>query len=761
VRVLAAIVVVTLLAVACSSDGTDGGGRPDAGGLQLTPLSTRAEYVTNGDVLVALTAPEGVPVESLRVDLEGRDITGAFAPDSDAGGPVNGTRLVGLVSGLREGDNRITATAGEDRAVLDVVNHRVDGPLFSGPHQSPFVCTTQQNGLGPAEDDCWARTRVRWVYRNVSGQTVDLADPATTPPDVARIDRDGRAVPFVVRLETGVFNRSITTFATLDPEPGPVAGTVPGPTPARVWDDSAWNGRLVHRFGGGCGTTFSQGDDDGDASESTLLSEGYAVITSSLTSFETACNDVVSAETVMVTKEHFSEAYGLPRFTIGQGGSGGAIQQLLIAQNYPGLLDAIAPAIPFPDAVSIAGGVTDCGLLGRWFGETAPDPADAGSPGGSTWTEAQRLAVTGFASPATCAVWRSTYLRTNDPSVGCDPELVRAGQVYDPVTNPRGVRCTLQDSNVNLFGTDPETGFALRPLDNVGVQYGLGALQEGTITVDEFLDLNAGIGGYDIDGRWQPERTRAPEEVLRRSYTDGRVTAGVASSTAGALAPTTAGGLTDVPILLIGVYTDTIGDIHDRQRVLAIRDRLRLPDGSENPNVVVWTSPGGRDLLGVVTSASSRSAIGADAVRVLDRWLTEAAAAAGAAIDSGGSPRSDDALTADGRALAAARPAAAADRCVLPDGTEVTGVEAIAAGGPCDRAYPSHADPRRVAGAPLVGTTLACTLTPVEVGGADRVVPFTPAQSERLREIFPDGVCDWSQPGRFQESLDGTWRNFG
>ena len=38
----------------------------------------------------------------------------------------------------------------------------------------------------------------------------------------------------------------------------------------------------------------------------------------------------------MVAKEHFSEAYGLPRFTIGAGGSGGAIQQLLVAQNYPG-----------------------------------------------------------------------------------------------------------------------------------------------------------------------------------------------------------------------------------------------------------------------------------------------------------------------------------------------------------------------------------------------------------------------------------------
>ncbi len=59
----------------------------------------------------------------------------------------------------------------------------------------------------------------------------------------------------------------------------------------------------------------------------------------------------------MVAKEHFTKTYGLPRHTIGSGGSGGAIQQLQIAQNYPGVLDALAPSDRFPDAVSIAGGV--------------------------------------------------------------------------------------------------------------------------------------------------------------------------------------------------------------------------------------------------------------------------------------------------------------------------------------------------------------------------------------------------------------------
>ena len=54
--------------------------------------------------------------------------------------------------------------------------------------------------------------------------------------------------------------------------------------------------------------------------------------------------------------------------------------------------------------------------------------------------------------------------------------------------------------SVNVLGVDPTTGFANRPLDNTGVQYGLLALRDGAISVDQFLDVNAGIGGYDIDG---------------------------------------------------------------------------------------------------------------------------------------------------------------------------------------------------------------------------------------------------------------------
>jgi hypothetical protein len=35
------------------------------------------------------------------------------------------------------------------------------------------------------------------------------------------------------------------------------------------------------------------------------------------------------------------------------------------------------------------------------------------------------------------------------------------------------------------------------------------------------------------------------------------------------------------------------------------------------------------------------------------------------------------------------------------------------------------------------------------------------AETERLRAIFPDGVCDYSKPGVEQRPLAGTWLSFG
>ena len=79
-------------------------------------------------------------------------------------------------------------------------------------------------------------------------------------------------------------------------------------------------------------------------------------------------NDIVSAEALMMLKEHIAETYGSIRYTIGAGCSGGSIQQYLIAADYPGLLDGIQPNCSFQDSWTTANEVNDCHLLLHYFG---------------------------------------------------------------------------------------------------------------------------------------------------------------------------------------------------------------------------------------------------------------------------------------------------------------------------------------------------------------------------------------------------------
>ena len=100
---------------------------------------------------------------------------------------------------------------------------------------------------------------------------------------------------------------------------------------------------------------------------------------------------------------------------------------------------------------------------------------------------------------------------------------------YDPVTNPYGARGDVYDHTVNVYGTIRNTPFpgdskfAQRPLDNVGVQYGLRALNDGKITVEDFLDMNANMGGVDIDFNRIPSRTVHYPDATKRAYQGGRI----------------------------------------------------------------------------------------------------------------------------------------------------------------------------------------------------------------------------------------------
>ena len=177
---------------------------------------------------------------------------------------------------------------------------------------------------------------------------------------------EGKTVPYIVRREMGTINRAIYSIAFLH-EPG-----TPLPSP---WTTGAtWNGRLVYTFGGGVAWGYHQGRtigglngargnmEDGQLGDYPVA-KGYALAGASLNVFGTYANDVVSAETMMMVKEHFIEEFGVPRYTIGSGRSGGSMQQHMIGNNYPGLLDAIVPTASFADTLTFQTEMLDCELL--------------------------------------------------------------------------------------------------------------------------------------------------------------------------------------------------------------------------------------------------------------------------------------------------------------------------------------------------------------------------------------------------------------
>ncbi|HYU04222.1 MAG TPA: DUF6351 family protein, partial [Jatrophihabitantaceae bacterium] len=119
-----------------------------AGGpLQITSVSNpRPGLVSGGQVLVRVTPPAGTDAAAVRVSANGVDVTPGFAAQPGGG-------LLGLVSGLRDGENILAArvvghgTDGGLSATLLVTNHPITGPVFSGAQQLPFFCETQVFGL--------------------------------------------------------------------------------------------------------------------------------------------------------------------------------------------------------------------------------------------------------------------------------------------------------------------------------------------------------------------------------------------------------------------------------------------------------------------------------------------------------------------------------------------------------------------------------------------------------------------------------------
>lgn len=701
---------------------------PAVAELKLQNLSSRADMVSGGDTLLQVTLPEGVDAAGVKVLRNGTDVSTMLKASDD------GRSLRGLVTGLGEGSNKLEArtAAGTAYGALSVTNHPISGPMFSGKQLAPFECRTSESGLGaPLDANCSANTRYDWFYFTAAGASKPLADPlGPRPSDLATATTiDGRTVPFIVRVESGTINRSIYRIAVLD-----------DPAEAGKWNGAGWNRRVVFRFGESTAAQYNQGtlqltevfkSDTTDQQSIKALERGFAYVVSSLNVNKVNANDVVAAETATMIREHIAKAYGLPRWMVGMGGSGGAIQQMLIAQNYPGVLDGIMPDAAFPDVFGTAMAVSDCRLLNRYF---AANTAMAGV----------RQAFEGHLSTAlgkTCASWDAgngdAVVATNGsvtPACG----LIDSSKVYNPLTNPNGARCTVYDINANTLGRDTATGAARRPLDNVGVQYGLASLRKGLVTTTQFLDLNEAIGGYDVDGNIvQGQRTVGDAEGLARSYEMGRIGSG-------------GGGLATVPILSLHPYAEPGGDIHTIYNDIKIREQLRKSNGRAD-NQVIWLFPNPA-LAQVIGKPAQVAPLTLQLKDLLMTRLTLMTAWL-------------DAITADPAALTADKvakhkPTDATDSCWdVNDGTRYREEATMSGAGKCNALYAKTPAPRMVAGGPVSDDVLKCQLKPID--DADYLpAVFTPAEKLRLQAIYPQGVCDFSKAGVGQAPLKGTWLKY-
>jgi hypothetical protein len=711
---------VLLTATAPANAKSDKPPKHNPNKFNIEVLSTRADTISGGDALIRVDVPKKVAMHEVVITLNGADITNVFLANE-----VTRT-LTGLVTGLGIGNNQLAVESvgkGNREAESTLVNYPIEGPIFSGPHQQPYICATQSfnlpAGLGnlgaPLDANCSINRRVDYLYRTTTGAlaqwpTGTMAYPANMAFTTTTL---GQTVPYILRLETGTVNRAIyQTMILHDPlmEPAPSWHTPP----------KNWNGRLIYTFGGGCiNGWYRQGSSTGGVTDNFMLSNGYALASSSLNVYGNNCQDVTAAESMMMVKERFIEAYGPPMHTQGWGCSGGSYAQHQITDNYPGLLDGIIPGCSFPEVgFATINFITDAWLLDNYFNTRATVP----------WTAEQKRRVTGFllyeTAPNVALGARRIDPRGNiSGTCGTLPLALK----YDPVTNPLGVRCDVYDHTVNIFGRDPATGFARRPLDNVGIQYGLNALNEGVITVDQFLDLNERVGGFDHDANILPPGGRSVADLVaaRAAYQTGRLTNG-------------GGGLASIPIIDYRAYNDALagGDIHVRYHSFSMRERLQKANKRTDNHVMVIED----NRFGLYSNASP---LLQRMILTMDRWIT--------------------AINADTRHIKQIdkvvqnQPADLREGCNTRDPSPafIAQPQVRDLSTACAALYPTNSFPREVAGANVAADIIKCQTKRAKPKDYD--VPFSATQWARLETIFPAGVCDWKHRGVEQQDLTGTW----
>jgi hypothetical protein len=231
--------------------------------------------------------------------------------------------------------------------------------------------------------------------------------------------------------------------------------------------------------------------------------------------------------------------------------------------------------------------------------------------------------------------------------------------------------------------------------------------------------LNEGVGGYDIDTKWQPGRTSGDPEAIRIAYASGRTVTG-------------GGGLAETPIIDARNYVDLDANFHESYHTFRARARLVRANGHADNHVILRAK------------GEAYEPRPAEYLAQMDRWLDALAA------DASNRPKAEKVVRA--------KPADLVDACWTPDGRKIAEPAVYGEDSACNRLYPPHSSPRLTAGAPLADDIWKCALKPID--WSDYQVAFTAAEQARLARIFPAGVCDWSKPSQHHTALAGVWQRY-
>ncbi|MGD8567455.1 MAG: DUF6351 family protein [Gammaproteobacteria bacterium] len=666
------------------------------------------------------------------------------------------------------------------------------GPVFSGPQQTPFICTSLYNWLGqPIVDDtrhvgaavfpelfgypltilppvgyskyCSIATQVDYFYFDKVKKRFMALSNFLSPPDTVQLIQPGAVeIPFIVRVERGTINRFLYSIAML----APYTESLQSP---RTLNNQAWNQKLVYKFQGGIGLGHYQGImslNKRHALHYEALKRGYAVAYSTGTRTSTHYNLQLAEETAYMIKHHFEAIYGKPQYTVGLGGSGGAIQQYVIAQNHPGILDAAIPQASFPDMVTQTINVADCELLERYFDhEYIKDTS-------SQWGDwRNRVMVEGMAANNTAVLekwqrspapkpgasecvagWRGTIPGIFNPN-WTHAEYFNALDTFrfqDDIVN--GIKWTYWNDLGNIYPRD-EQGFAPNSWDNVGVQYGLLALRQGALAKQSFLDLNACVGGWKHPqnmtiGNYPWNRNGSTD--IYDPWDQANMNLNTACKN-GAPAPRSEGNLNtmkiaydsgqvfigdiDIPVIDIRWYLEPALNMHHSIASFSARARIQNSNGNHD-NHVIWIAQCSHMDETTLDWSCDYEPTG-DALDVMDQWLEN--------------------VRKTTQEPAASKPPNAVDSCFDGSGAVVyagndawDGILNEKKTGVCARRFPMYSTSRMQAGSDIKGSTFKCQLKPLARALRDGTygkITFNKDEMERLDEIFPDGVCDYSKPG--------------